>query len=194
MPRVGSLRARPPRCAASPAVQHVPDTPIRAWGSDLLEQQVGFGWIPSCPRAGSCSVCVGAQPQASMQGESRAHFPGPVPIVPAPTSFLSAGKARWMQAVSAAQLAWVRAVPLGVLGWGGSATQWARSVPYGGTSQAPGGCPLTLVFPKGMVATPGCSDGCDPQGSASSQSNLPPARAPCLGHCSTCLPATGTQA
>ena len=76
-------------------------------------------WLdPQLPQGRKLQWGGGAQPQASMQGESRAHFPGPVPIVPALISFLSAGKARWMQAVSAAQLAWVRAVPLGVLGWG----------------------------------------------------------------------------
>lgn len=190
---MGSLRARPPRCAASPAVQHVPDAPIRAWGSDLLEQQVGCGWIPSCPRAGSCSG-GGSPAPGFYAGGVQSPLPRPCPHRPCPNLILVCRKGKVDAGCLCCSAGLGQGCASGGARMGAGATQWARSVPYGGTSQAPGGCPLTLVFPKGVVATPGCSDGCDPQGSASSRSDLPPARVPCLGHCSTCLPATGTQA
>lgn len=139
---MGPRRACPPVRAASPGVQHIPDAPIRAWGSDPLEQQVGVWLGPQLPRGRKLQCVCGAQPWPSPQGDSGVRArgllgaswartegrpdrgpqerTGRAPSAWAP--FMSAGEAGRTQAVSAAPLAWdfygrVGAVPLGVLEW-----------------------------------------------------------------------------
>lgn len=188
LPRVGPRRARPPS-SALPGVEHFRTLPseaapsLGAAGGGVAGSPAALGQeaaLQPSPQGdlgvqslGPAGGSVGPESWAGWgaPGEDRARSPRPGPIpVCGKGSVHASLLLRWPGASPAR----VRAVPLGVLEWG-AASQQARLVQSGGASQAPGGCPLTLAFPEWLLATPGCSDGCDPQGLGSSRSDPRPA-------------------
>lgn len=187
LPRAGPWRAR--ASLQLPRVSSTLDAPIRG-RPDPLEPQVGAWLGPQLPRVrelhSSLPHRVTWESRArGLLGAARALNPGPTRkegriggprrgqgSLPRPGPIPVCGKGslhaslllRW----PGASLARVRAVPLGVLEWGGcqpagkvGAVRWGLSGSW-------------WLSPEWVQATPGCSDGCDPQGLGSSQSDPRP--------------------